>query len=270
MDLHTVTSLRPARSRDELRLATGETVLAGGSWLFSEPQPDVTGLVDLTALGWRPVTVHAGGLSIAATCTIAQLVEACATLDRPDWPALALARPCAEAFLMSSKIWGTATVGGNVCLALPAGAMISWAVALDAVAVVWTSDGGERREPVATFVQGVRRTSLQPGEVLRSIEIGAAALQGRATMRKIALTPIGRSSSVVTGRVDVDGRVTLGLSAATPHPHAFVFGHQPTDDELQDSIAGVDAWHDDAHGAPDWRAAVSLVLAYEVCAELRG
>ena len=30
-----------------------------------------------------------------------------------------------DCFLMSFKIWNTATVGGNVCLSLPAGAMVS-------------------------------------------------------------------------------------------------------------------------------------------------
>ncbi|NRQ48256.1 FAD binding domain-containing protein [Aeromicrobium stalagmiti] len=266
MDLNTVTTLRTARTRDDLRLEPGETVLAGGTWLFSEPQLEVSGLVDLTTMGWEPWTIHDGGLSIAATCTIAQLLEPPAP---PDWAAAHLFRECAEAFLMSFKIWNTATVGGNLCLALPAGAMISLATALDAVAVIWTPDGGERREPVATFVHGVQSTSLQPGEVLRSIELSTAALRARAAFRKTALTPLGRSSSVVTGRLDLDGRLTLGVTAATPRPHVFHFGHPPTDDEVQRAIATVDAWYDDAHGAPDWRAAVTLGLAYEVCEELR-
>lgn len=266
MDLDTVSSLRPARSRDDLQLAPGEAVLAGGSWLFSEPQLALSGLVDLTTLGWEPWTIHEGGLSVAATCTIAQLLEPPAPAD---WTAAPLFRECAEAFLMSFKIWNTATVGGNLCLALPAGAMISLAAALDARAVVWTPDGGERHEPVATFVRGVQSTSLQPGEVLRSIEFPIAALRGRAAFRKIALTPLGRSSAVVTGRLDADGRTTLGLTAATTRPHVFHFGQPPTDDAVQQALATVDDWYDDAHGAPDWRAAVSHGLAYDVCEELR-
>ena len=47
VDLNTVTSYRFATSRADLALAPGEKVLGGGTWLFSEPQPDVTGLVDL-------------------------------------------------------------------------------------------------------------------------------------------------------------------------------------------------------------------------------
>lgn len=266
MDLNRVSSLRTARTRGDLDLAPGETVLAGGSWLFSEPQPAVTGLVDLTTLDWAPWSIHDGGLSVSATCTIAQLLESPAPAA---WRASSLFRECAEAFLMSFKVWNTATVGGNLCLALPAGAMISLSVALDAEAIVWTPDGGERREPVASFVRGVRTTSLQPGEVLRSVEFPVMALRGHTSFRKIALTPLGRSSAVVTGRVDADGRTTLGLTAATTRPHVFHFGQPPTDDALRLALETVDDWYDDAHGAPDWRSAVSLTLAYEVCEELR-
>lgn len=266
MDLNRVTSLRPARSRADLRLDAGETLLAGGSWLFSEPQDDVTGLVDLTTLGWEPWTIHEGGLTISATCTVAELVG----LPAPaHWPAASLFHDCAGALLMSAKIWSTATVGGNICLALPAGAMISLAAALDGVAVVWTPDGGERREPVAAFVRGDRSTSLGPGEVLRSVEIGATALQARAVLRRISLTPLGRSSAVVTGRLDRDGRLTLTVTAATARPYVFRFGHPPTDDEVQQALRTVDAWHADPHGAADWRAGLTHALAYEVCEELR-
>lgn len=266
MDLNTVTSLRQARTRDDLQLAAGETILGGGSWLFSEPQIEVTGLVDLTTMGWEPWSIRPDGLSIAATCTIAELVE----LPAPeDWAAAPLFAECAEAFLMSFKIWNTASVGGNVCLALPAGAMISLAAALDAEALVWTPDGGERREPVATFVRDVRSTSLAPGEVLRSIEIPIAALRGRTAFRKIALTPLGRSSAVVTGRRDRDGRLTLAITAATRRPYVFHFGQAPTDDDVRGALETIDAWYDDAHGTSDWRAAVSLELAYDVCEELR-
>ena len=42
MDLHTVEHYRPASTRADLILAPGERLLAGGTWLFSEPQVDTT------------------------------------------------------------------------------------------------------------------------------------------------------------------------------------------------------------------------------------
>jgi hypothetical protein len=44
MDLNTVTAIARPRSRDEIKLfAEGDAYLAGGTWLFSEPQPQAIG-----------------------------------------------------------------------------------------------------------------------------------------------------------------------------------------------------------------------------------
>ena len=155
MDLLTVTSVRRATSRADLAgLERPETaVLAGGTWLFSDPQVHLRELVALVSLGWPPLTVTAGGREIAATCTLAERVA-------HDGPALF--RQCATALVGSFKVWNTATVGGNICLALPAGPMTSLGAALDGVARVWTPDGGARRVPVAAFVPGDRRPARAP------------------------------------------------------------------------------------------------------------
>ena len=73
MDLNRVTTFRRPQSRADLVLAPGEIFLGGGSWLFSEPQPQTAGLVDLTALRWEPIERIDDGLRLAATCTLAQL-----------------------------------------------------------------------------------------------------------------------------------------------------------------------------------------------------
>lgn len=252
MDLGTVRSFRPARSRRDLALAPGEAVVAGGTWLFSEPQPALSGLVDLTTLGWEPCALLPDGtLSIAATCTIEQLQDA-------PWGGLArLAREAADGLLMSFKVQRTATVGGNLCLGLPAGAMTSLLAGLGAQAVVWTPDGGERREPVASFVRDVRVTSLTPGEVLRAVEVPAAALTAPAALRRTSLTTLGRSAAMVIGSGD---RVTV--TASTRRPVVLDAA------DLDAGLAAIDCWYDDAHGAPDWRAAVTRLMAREVAEEL--
>ncbi|HVL63318.1 MAG TPA: FAD binding domain-containing protein [Microbacterium sp.] len=118
MDIDTITSYRRARTRDELALGPGEAFIAGGTWLMSEPQPETTGFVDLTTLGWPDLEVTADGLRIGATCTIATLVAwAQGTSPEPpaEWTALAMVPDAANALLASFKVWNTATVGGNVC-----------------------------------------------------------------------------------------------------------------------------------------------------------
>ncbi|WP_285723933.1 FAD binding domain-containing protein [Psychromicrobium xiongbiense] len=265
MDLNRVTTLRQPRSRSELTLSEGEALLAGGSWLFSEPQPKVTGLVDLLALGWPPVEPLDEGLRLAATCTLAELAALPAAID---WKAHPLFKQCCSALLGSFKVWNVATMGGNLCLALPAGPMAALVSALDATAVIWTPDGGERELPAAELVTGVGRTALAPGEVLRAIDIPVHALRSRTAYRKISLRPVGRSAALVIGRLGEDNSFTLTVTAATRRPHHFTFDGLPGESAVLDAVDGIDDWYDDPHGAPDWRRAMTLQLSAEVRNEL--
>ncbi|PRC62694.1 FAD-binding molybdopterin dehydrogenase, partial [Mycobacterium sp. ITM-2017-0098] len=59
MDLNTVETMSTPTCRGELwPLGPGDAILAGGTWLFSEPQPHIRRLIDITRLGWPPVTVR--------------------------------------------------------------------------------------------------------------------------------------------------------------------------------------------------------------------
>ncbi|MFT4228732.1 MAG: FAD binding domain-containing protein [Microbacterium sp.] len=268
MDVTTVTGYRFARCRADLALGPGETLLGGGTWLFSEPQPDTTGFVDLSTMGWTPVEADAAGLRIAATCTIARLVEWSRSSAPAEWTALAIVEQAANALLASFKVWNTATVGGNVCRSFAAGAMISLAVALDGEAEIWTPDGGERRVPVGRLITGNGTNALAPGEVLRAIRLPAHALRSRAVLCKIALAEHGRSGAVVTGRVDDDGSAVFAVTAATLTPQTWRFGALPGADELATAVASADGYYGDPLGAADWRRAVSGVLAERVRSEL--
>ena len=268
MDLNTVAAIRQPRERADLALAPGEAILGGGSWLFSEPQNHLTALVDLTTMGWAPIEVTESGLSIAATCTFTELSRFELSASAPAWAAVPLFRQCCTALLGSFKIWHAATVGGNICLALPAGPMTSLGAALDAEALIWMPDGRDRRARVLDFVTGVESTGLQPGEVLRSIEIPTRTLTSRTGFRKIALSPLGRSGTVVIARLDTDGGFAVTVSGGTDRPVQLSFDALPTAAELAIRVHGIDNWYDDAHGAPDWRQAMSAHLAEQLRTEL--
>ncbi|MDI9897233.1 FAD binding domain-containing protein [Rhodococcus sp. IEGM 1381] len=269
MDLGTVDNVLLPSSRADLPPGREDTaVLAGGTWLFSEKQDHLTTLVDITALGWEPLTVTETGLEIAATCTI----ETLARFESP-WPATALFPRCAAALLASFKIWKTATVGGNIALALPAGAMISATAALDGIGQVWSADGREHDYDIAIddLITGPNTNALRPGDVLRSIEIPRYALEARTAMRKLALSPLGRSAAVVIGRVDAGGEFVLTVSASTVRPFVLRFPALPTANELDDALAetiGPEHWFDDPHGAPDWRRHISCTAAQQIREEL--
>ena len=50
MDLTAVTEVHHEPSMPSW--CPGDAWLGGGTWLFSEPQPEITRLIDLTAFGW--------------------------------------------------------------------------------------------------------------------------------------------------------------------------------------------------------------------------
>ncbi len=277
MDLLTVETLDRPGDDDEVRallpgLGPDRALLGGGTFLFSVPQPHLRGLVDLTAAGWTPITADDDGLTIASTATLARLAD----LDPaayPQWPAMPLLAGCCEALVGSRKVWHVATVGGNVCLALPAGPMTTLAVALDGVATIWDADGKERRQPVVDLVLGTQRTTLVAGEVLRSIHLPAAALRGRTALRKASLAPLGRSAVLLAGRRDPDGAFTLAVTAAVPRPAALRYDGLPDAEQLAadvEALAGTHGgWYDDPHGTPEWRHAMTRHLAEEIRTELR-
>ena len=263
MDLPGIAEIADARTE---AWRPGDSWLGGGTWLFSEPQPEVTRLLDLGRFGWPSLVAGADGLEIAATCTLAELYA----LRAPQWTATRLMRQCCDALLGSFKVWNAATVGGNICLALPAGPMTSLTSALDGVCTIWDRSGAPRQLTVTDFVTGAGQCALAPGELLRSVHLPAAALACTTAFRQIALAPLGRSGAVVIGRRSpADDSVVVTVTAATVAPVQLRFAGLPTRGELLDAIAAEDpCYHGDVHGSPAWREAVTRELAVEVLADL--
>jgi CO/xanthine dehydrogenase FAD-binding subunit len=271
MDLNTITEVAHPQTRAQLPVWTaGDAWLAGGTWLFSEPQVHLTRLIDLTDFRWPALTINEGSLTIAATCTVAQFDA----LPCPaDWIASPLINQCCRAFLASFKIWKTATVGGNLCMSLPAGPMIALTAALDGICTIWKADGSEQKVEVADFVTGDQRNVLAAGDLLRQIDLPLAALMRRSAFRQISLTPVGRSAALLIGTVGSEGSFTLTVTASTVRPIQLAFKAIPQANELRDAILhhipdGL--YHNDVHGKPAWRKHMTLRLAEEIRAELLG
>jgi CO/xanthine dehydrogenase FAD-binding subunit len=270
LDLNTITEIATPRRRSELGAwRSGDAWLGGGTWLFSEPQPHLSRLIDLAGLGWPSLRLSHSGLEIAATCRIAELDA----LALPAaWTAAPLINQCCRAFLASFKIWNMATVGGNVCMALPAGPMISLAVALDGSCLILTPGGAERRVAITDFVTGPQRNALAPGEVLRAIELPAAALARRTAFRQISLAPLGRSAALLVGtRGGPDGRFALTVTAATARPLRIGFENLPSAQALARRIGeeiADELWFSDPHGTPAWRRHMTLEFAEQIRREL--
>ena len=269
MDLNAVTGYAPAPAA---RWRDGDAWLGGGSWLFSQPQPQLGRLLDLHAFGWPPLTETDEGLSIAATCTLAELAR-----WRPARPSRAqtaiLARQCCDALLGSFKVHNVATVGGNICLSLPAGPMTSFTAALDGVATLVAPDGTKRRLAVADLVTGDGSNALTPGELFTRVDLPAAALSARTAFRQVSLSPVGRSAVLVIARGGVSAGgyddIVITVTASVPRPLRLRFARLP---EPSEAVAALDAadppYLDDVHGSARWRAAMTRRSVAEATAEL--
>ena len=269
MNLTTIQTVRrPASADDIATWRDGDAWLGGGTWLFSEPQPALDTLIDLEGLGWPALEAGADGLTIGATCRIAELYH----YEGPsEWTALPLFRDCCNAFLASFKIWNVATVGGNVCMSLPAGPMISLTAALDGACMLWPRGAAPREVAVVDFVTGNHANILRPGELLRSIRLPAAALARRTAFRQCSLTKLGRSAALLIGTRGEAGDLVLTITAATDRPVQLRFPLAPSAAELRDALETripEDRWFGDVHGSAPYKRHITPYLAEQIRAEL--
>jgi CO/xanthine dehydrogenase FAD-binding subunit len=272
MDINTIREIKRPGSADEItQWGDGYAWLGGGTWLFSEPQVETDTLIDLDQLNWPAIETSPAGIDIAATCRIAELYRFAET---GEWPAMALVRECCNSFLASFKIWNAATIGGNICMSLPAGPMISLTVALEAVYTLWPRNAVPREIPAVDFVTDNHVNILAPGELLRSIRLPAAALAKRSAFRHASLTHLGRSAALIIGtQTPGTDDLLLTITAATPRPIQFRFDRMPSSGELRrviDSRIPADGYFDDVHGSASYKRQLTHYFTEEIRAELSG
>ena len=270
MNLNTITEVKRPTATDETpRWGDGYAYLAGGTWLFSTPQIATHTLIDLETLGWPALKLSSDGLDIAATCTIAELEEFQAPAN---WTAAPLLKLCCHALLMSFKIYNAATVGGNICMSLPAGAMISLATALEGVYTLWPQGGKPRKVPALEFVTGNHMNVLGAGELLRSIHLPGAALEKRFAFRRNSLTHLGRSAALIVGTRNRTGdNFLLTITAATARPMQLSFERMPSAGALRRAIEGAvkdGDWFDDVHGSAPYKRHLTYYYAEQIRTEL--
>jgi CO/xanthine dehydrogenase FAD-binding subunit len=268
MNLNTITEVKRPSSADQItQWRDGYAWLAGGTWLFSEPQVATDTLIDLEQLQWPALTASAAGLDIAATCRIAEVYR---FTGAREWRALPLLRECCEAFLASFKIWNVATVGGNICMSLPAGPMISLTVALEGVYTLWPRNAPPRQVPAIDFVTGNHTNVLAPGELLRSIHLPAVALSKRFAFRRASLTHLGRSAALIIGTKATDD-LLLTITAATPRPVQIRFERAPSAAELRDALdarIAEDGYFNDVHGSATYKRHLTYYFCEQIRAEM--
>jgi carbon-monoxide dehydrogenase medium subunit len=194
----------------EARLLAGGTDLLvdlrtnprGPRWVV-----DIKRIPEMRRVGFDP----AEGLSVGAAATVADLLLHPVVQQR--YPVL-----CAAALnLGSPQLRNRATVVGNICTASPCADMGTALLCHDAV-VCLESATGKRTLPLKEFFIHVKKTALQPGEVVTRVVVPPAAGGGKGGMLKLKRIK-GHDlalASVVLLRVDSTIRVSVGSCAPTP------------------------------------------------------
>jgi carbon-monoxide dehydrogenase medium subunit len=190
-------------------------------------------LVDLTALPeLRFVVFDQATIRIGALATHNDIIGSPYALQM-----LPLAQ--ASRVVGAPQIRAVATIAGNLVTASPANDTITALIALDAE-IELISVNGARTLPLRDFYQGVRRTALLPGELLREIRVPALRENQRGLFLKLGLrraqaisvvnVALVLSGSEQDGRFRVAAaRIAVGCVAPTvircTAAEAFLQGH---------------------------------------------
>ena len=273
VDIDTITSYRRARTRDDLALAPGEAFIAGGTWLMSEPQPETTGFVDLTTLGWPDLEVDRRGPAHRRDLHHRALrrVGAGQSPDAPPptWTAPLDGPGCRE---RAARIVQDLEHRHRRRQRLPV-----LRRRRDGLARRRPRrrrghlDAGRRRAPASRSPissPATARTASSPARCCVRSTCPAHALRSRAILRKIALAELGRSGAVVTGRVDQDGGAVFGVTAATWRPTCSASRSFPTGRRSRRTSRRAPGYYTDPLGSADWRRGVADVLAERIREEL--
>ncbi|MDD5627718.1 MAG: xanthine dehydrogenase family protein subunit M [Elusimicrobia bacterium] len=166
-----MTVLRPQSAGEAVSLFAENPAarpLAGGTdfmVLWNMGEADGQTMLDLSGVReWRSIRKTAAGLSIGALVTHAELRDD--PVVRREFPLLAQAASVVGA----EQIQNRGTLGGNIANASPAADTLP-ALAVYEATVKTVSRKGARGLPLLQTFAGVKRTSLEPGELIAAIDI---------------------------------------------------------------------------------------------------
>ncbi len=204
-----------------VREGANAQVLAGGTDLIPRIKDrlvspayvvNVKGLTELQGMGKVKDGFRIGALTTIRTLETSSVI-------RSQFPLLAQA----AAVLGSVQIRNIATIGGNLCHAVPSAEMAPPLLSLNAQATI-TGPRGKRSLPLEGFFLGPRRTALQPGEILSELLLPSLPERWGGVYIKLGhrqamdLAIVGVAAVVVidsAGRFQ-DCRIALGAVAPTP------------------------------------------------------
>ena len=173
-------------------------VIAGGTDLLVEKNPRIRYLVDISKLNLDFIEVDDEHIRIGA-CTSFRRIEKDNALKNQPYSSLVEAARTIGGVAIRNQ----ATIGGNLCNAVPSADSPPPLMVLDSKVKI-VSPEGERIVPIENFFEYVRKTDLRRGEIVTEIQIPKPRTRSGTSFIKL-----GRAADDISV-VNVAARVTLG------------------------------------------------------------
>lgn len=212
---------QPTSIKDALELLNknpSETkIIAGGTDLLVTKPPETVTLLDISRLPLSYIRKEGGSTHIGATTNFNAIMKSEHLKKGP----LKIISETART-LGHYNLRHLATLGGNICNAVPSADSAIPLIALDSDAVI-TGLGGDRSVKLEDFFTFVRETVLEEAEILKEIVIPSQPPRTGTSFKKIGRTNV--DIAIVNSAVRLtlssndtckETRIVLGAVAPTP------------------------------------------------------